>query len=50
VIDDGVIMVRAILQSEYKPGAITQNITLSCVSRGVLERQMLASLRSAPNR
>lgn len=47
VVDDGMISVRAVIQSEYKPGAVDQNITLSCVSHGTLEQQMLQRLRAA---
>lgn len=47
VIDEGSISVRAVLQSEYKPGAVSQNITLTCVSRGVLERRMLDALKAS---
>lgn len=46
VIDDGSVLVRAVLQAEYKPGDALQNITLTCVSRGVLERQLLALIKA----
>lgn len=45
IVDDGRIEVRAQLQAEYKPGAIDQNITLTCSSRGVLEQQLAARIR-----
>lgn len=47
VVDDGTIAVRAVLQSEYKPGAVDQNITLTCVSRGVLEQRLLQKFAEA---
>ncbi|RQO57996.1 hypothetical protein DBR47_14485 [Paucibacter sp. KBW04] len=47
MIDDGKVTVRSVLQSEYKPGDVAQNITLSCVSHGVLERRLLQKLQAA---
>ncbi len=47
VFADGTIAVRAILQSEYKPGDVAQNITLTCVSRGILEQRLLSRLRAS---
>lgn len=47
IIDAGRIEVRAQLQAEYKPGAIDQNITLTCRSRGVLEAQLLGRIKQS---
>lgn len=46
VVDEGKVAVRTILQADYKIGAVTQNITLTCVSRGVLEQQMLQKIKA----
>lgn len=39
------LTVRAIINGEYKPGDVTQNITLQCVSRGALEDELIAAIR-----
>ncbi|MFH4090619.1 hypothetical protein WAJ00_22120, partial [Acinetobacter baumannii] len=39
LIADNSLDVRTTLQGDYKVGDVTQNITLTCVSRGVLEQQ-----------
>ncbi|MGA2366180.1 MAG: hypothetical protein ABSG12_11905 [Steroidobacteraceae bacterium] len=44
--EDNHIEVRATIQGEYKPGAVTQNITLTCVSRGVIDRVMLREIEA----
>jgi hypothetical protein len=41
---DGKLIVKANIESEYKPGAVDQNITLTCVSRGTLEPALLAKI------
>lgn len=38
------LLVRATIEGEYRPGDVLQNITLACVSRGVLERKMRTSI------
>ena len=45
IIDDGRIEIRAQLQAEYKPGAVDQNITLTCRSRGTLENELAGRIR-----
>lgn len=45
IIDDGRIEIRAQLQAEYKPGAVDQNITLNCRSRGVLEKDLFRQIK-----
>lgn len=44
---DGKLVVKANIESEYRPGAVDQNITLTCVSRGTLEPALLAKITSA---
>lgn len=46
LVDEGKVTVRATLQADYKIGDVTQNITLTCVSRGVLEQQMLQKIKA----
>jgi hypothetical protein len=47
IAEDGKLTVKAIIEGEYKPGAVDQNITLTCVSRGLLERDMLTKIKAA---
>lgn len=42
----GKLEVKANIEGEYKPGSVDQNITLSCVSRGVLEHEMLRKIEA----
>jgi hypothetical protein len=44
---DGKLIVKANIESEYKPGAVDQDITLTCVSRGTLEPALLAKITAA---
>lgn len=46
IADDGHITVKSTIEGEYKPGSSTQDITLTCVSRGQLEKQMLSKITS----
>ncbi|EZQ11636.1 MAG: hypothetical protein DI542_10270 [Acinetobacter johnsonii] len=46
LIDNGSLDVRTTLQGDYKVGDVTQNITLTCVSRGVLEQQMIQKIKA----
>ena len=41
------LTVKANIQGEYKPGAVDQNITLTCVSRGALEQALIAQIVAA---
>ena len=50
VAEDGKLMVRSTIEGEYKPGAIEQNITLTCVTKGLLEREMLAKITAGLSR
>jgi hypothetical protein len=47
IASDGRVEVRPNIEGEYKPGSVTQNITLTCVSRGVLDQEMLQKLLAA---
>lgn len=47
IVRDGTVTVRTTIEGEYKPGSAMQNITLSCVSRGLLEQQLLQKIASA---
>lgn len=49
IVDNGKLIVRANIEGEYKPGAVEQNITLTCVSRGILERDMLSKIKARLN-
>ena len=44
---DGKLIVKANIESAYKPGAVTQDITLTCASRGTLEPALLAKITAA---
>jgi hypothetical protein len=44
IADNSGVVVKANIEGEYKPGAVDQNITLTCVSRGVLESDMAAKI------
>ena len=47
IASDGKVEVKANIEGEYKPGSAIQNITLTCVSRGGLEQEMLQKLLAA---
>lgn len=44
IAEEGKITVKSTIEGEYKPGAVDQNITLTCVSRGQLENKMLSKI------
>lgn len=44
VINESEISVKANLEGEYKPGDVAQDISLTCISKGVIERQMLSNI------
>lgn len=44
IADDGYVTVIPTIQGEYKPGDVLQNITLTCVSRGPIEQEMLSKI------
>ena len=45
IVDKGSITVKANIEGEYKPGDVIQNITLTCVSTGVLEKDILRKIK-----
>lgn len=47
VAEEGKITIKATIEGEYKPGAVDQNITLVCVSRGELESELLSKITTA---
>ena len=50
IAEDGKVTVKANIEGEYKPGAVDQDITLTCVSRGVLERDLLTKITGSISR
>lgn len=46
IASDGQFEVRANIEGEYRPGAVDQNITLTCISRGTLDAAMAQQIRS----
>ena len=42
IVDETTLTIRSNIQGEYKPGggAVNQDITLSCVSKGIIESQL----------
>lgn len=40
LVDDTALQVTANIQGEYKPGSMDQDITLNCISKGVIEREI----------
>ncbi len=47
LVADGKVTIRATIEAQYKPGAIDQNIMLTCVSRGGLESALLRRIQGA---
>lgn len=41
LVDDQTLKVKSNIHGEYKPGAADQDITLTCVSRGVIEQALV---------
>lgn len=44
VVDDNYLSIRSNIQGEYKPGAVDQDITLTCISRGVIESELATNI------
>ncbi|MDH0450178.1 MULTISPECIES: hypothetical protein [unclassified Shewanella] len=40
IVDSSNIVIRSNIQGEYKPGAVDQDITLTCVSKGTIEQEL----------
>ena len=47
VIGEGTLTAKANIEGEYKPGSAIQNITLTCVSRGVIEQALVEKINAA---
>lgn len=47
ILDNNKVSVKAIPSAEYKVGAIDQDMNLTCVSKGVLERRLLADIKQS---
>ena len=45
VVDGTALTVRANIEAEYRPGSVSQDITLDCVSKGLIESVLLAQIR-----
>lgn len=46
IIEKGKTTVQSNIQGEYRPGDVTQNITLTCVSKGLLETDMMDRIKA----
>ena len=44
IVDEQEIRIRSNIQGEYKPGAVDQNITLTCVSKGSIEKMLVQKI------
>jgi len=44
IAEEGIVTVTSTIEGEYKPGAVDQDITLTCVSRGQIERALLSKI------
>lgn len=40
IADSNKLVIRSSIQGEYKPGAVDQDITLTCVSKGIIEQNL----------
>jgi hypothetical protein len=50
IVDDNRITIKANIEGEYKPGSVSQDMTLTCISRGLLERDLLEKIKEASAR
>ena len=46
LIESSTITVKSTIQGEYKPDAVDQNITLQCVSKGLIEDRLMNKILS----
>lgn len=44
VAEEDKVTVNATIEGEYRPGAVDQNITLTCVSHGQLEKELISKI------
>ncbi len=47
MVDNNKISIKGIPTAEYKVGAIDQDMTLTCVSKGVLEQRLLSEIKQS---
>ena len=47
IADDDKLTIKTSMSASYKPGAVDQDIKLTCVSRGVLERELADKIAAA---
>lgn len=40
IVDNKSLTIRSSIQGEYKPGAVDQDITLTCISKGIIEKDL----------
>ncbi len=40
IVDETTLTIKSNIQGEYKPGAVDQDITLTCVSKGAVETEL----------
>lgn len=46
IVDDTTLIARSNIKGEYKPGAVDQDMTLTCVSKGVIESEIAQKIIS----
>ena len=46
LIDENQITVKSNIKGEYKPGPAGKNFTLDCVSKGVIEKEILSKVKN----
>ena len=44
IVEQDIVTVKANIQGEYKPGGADQDITLTCISTGAIERQIISNI------
>jgi hypothetical protein len=44
IVNNNDVVVKSNIQGEYKPGAVDQDITLTCISKGVIEQGLLRQI------
>ena len=47
IADDNRLTIKTAMSASYKPGAVDQDIKLTCVSRGLLERELAEKIAAA---
>lgn len=44
IAEDGKIIIKTIIEGQYKPGSVSQDISLTCVSKGILENEIMSKI------